>query len=164
MIHVRYVFILFAGCVGGLSVITFHQAENVVFYIFIYLCFFLLNMSSLLLSSILNLVKKHVHLLDIDHLLGRSVMSLLTLSDLVQYSPVLKAELLALLHVFSLKAPHEITYSNVTVSFYWSVCQLMYLPVAGNTSLTFVPYSFALQDVSDLLSYIHTSLIEHNFR
>lgn len=68
---------------------------------------------SLTLSSILNLVKKHTHLLEIDHLLGRSVMFLLTLDDLVTCSSVLKAELLDLLHIFSLRAPTDITYNTV---------------------------------------------------
>ncbi|XP_062387528.1 E3 ubiquitin-protein ligase rnf213-alpha [Sardina pilchardus] len=65
-------------------------------------------------SFILKLMKNNPYLVKIDHLLSRSVMCLLTLEDLIECSSVLGAELIDLLHVFHMKVPSEISFSNST--------------------------------------------------
>ncbi|XP_028841461.1 LOW QUALITY PROTEIN: E3 ubiquitin-protein ligase rnf213-alpha-like [Denticeps clupeoides] len=53
--------------------------------------------------AVLNLVKNHDYLVQVDRLLSRSVMWLLDLEELVDSSSILQAELGDILHVFTLK-------------------------------------------------------------
>ncbi|XP_063075937.1 E3 ubiquitin-protein ligase rnf213-alpha [Engraulis encrasicolus] len=63
-------------------------------------------------STILNSLKKHPHLLKIDLLLARSVMSQLTLEDLTANSAMLNPELLDLLHIFHQKVPSSLSHMS----------------------------------------------------
>lgn len=64
----------------------------------------------------LNLMKDNLHLVKIDRLLARSWTYLINIDDLVQCSTKIHVELLDMLHIFTLKAPSDVSYSNSTVS------------------------------------------------
>ncbi|XP_076843194.1 E3 ubiquitin-protein ligase rnf213-alpha isoform X2 [Brachyhypopomus gauderio] len=64
--------------------------------------------------AMIKLMKKNLHLVEVDGLVVRSWISLMTLSDLVEYSTNVHVELLDILQVFTLKAPTEVSYSNYT--------------------------------------------------
>ncbi|KAM9474594.1 E3 ubiquitin-protein ligase rnf213-alpha-like [Salvelinus alpinus] len=62
--------------------------------------------------AMLNLMKNNGHLVEMDRLVSRSWMCLLTIEDLMECSVIINVELLDLLHVFTLRAPQDVTYSN----------------------------------------------------
>ncbi|XP_030645559.1 E3 ubiquitin-protein ligase rnf213-alpha-like [Chanos chanos] len=62
--------------------------------------------------AMLKLMKSNGHLVEVDRLLPRSWMFLLTLDDLVECSSILAVDLLDLLFVFVIKSPAEISYSD----------------------------------------------------
>ncbi|CAB1319090.1 unnamed protein product [Coregonus sp. 'balchen'] len=66
--------------------------------------------------TMLNLIKANGHLVEMDRLAARSWMCLLTVEDLVEYSSIIKVELLDMLHVFTMKAPVSVSTSNNGVS------------------------------------------------
>ncbi|KAM9393995.1 E3 ubiquitin-protein ligase rnf213-alpha-like isoform 2-T2 [Pholidichthys leucotaenia] len=59
--------------------------------------------------ALVNLMKNNSHLMKIDPLLVRSCMYLMSCNELVECSINIRAELLEMLHVFTLKAPQDIT-------------------------------------------------------
>eukprot|EP00063_Salmo_salar_P083286 XP_014058121.1 PREDICTED: E3 ubiquitin-protein ligase RNF213-like isoform X2 [Salmo salar] len=62
--------------------------------------------------AMLNLMKNNGHLVEMDRLVSRSWMCLLPIEDLMECSVLINVELLDLLHVFTLRAPQDVTYSN----------------------------------------------------
>eukprot|EP00063_Salmo_salar_P075006 XP_014049841.1 PREDICTED: E3 ubiquitin-protein ligase RNF213-like [Salmo salar] len=62
--------------------------------------------------AMLNLMKNNGHLVEMDRLVSRSWMCLLPVEDLMECSVLINVELLDLLHVFTLRAPQDVTYSN----------------------------------------------------
>ncbi|XDV14216.1 hypothetical protein PO909_002393 [Leuciscus waleckii] len=64
--------------------------------------------------SILNLMKTHGHLVEVDRLLARSWMYLMTVDELVECSSIIHVELLEILHLFTMKCPNDISYSTTT--------------------------------------------------
>lgn len=64
----------------------------------------------------LNLMKTNLHLVEVDRLLARSWMFLMSVDELVECSTNFHIELLDMLQLFTLKAPADISYSNSTVS------------------------------------------------
>ncbi len=71
---------------------------------------------SLYFRLMLNLMKTHSHLVEIDRLLARSWMFLMTVNELVECSSYIHAELLDILLIFTMKFPKEISNSASTVS------------------------------------------------
>lgn len=65
--------------------------------------------------ALLNILKCHSHLMEVDPLLVRSCLYLMTFDDLVECAVNLNVGLLDMLHVFFSRAPQEITSSTVTV-------------------------------------------------
>ncbi|XP_029913013.1 E3 ubiquitin-protein ligase rnf213-alpha-like [Myripristis murdjan] len=65
--------------------------------------------------ALLNLMKNHNHLVEVDPLTVRSWMCLMTLDELVACSTIINTELLDMLHVFNIKAPLDVTYSNFEI-------------------------------------------------
>lgn len=63
--------------------------------------------------ALVKLLKNHSHLMEVDTLLVRSCLYLMSLDELIESSTELKAELLDVLHVFFNKAPQEITFSTM---------------------------------------------------
>ncbi|KAM9843458.1 E3 ubiquitin-protein ligase rnf213-alpha-like [Aulostomus maculatus] len=70
------------------------------------------NMSSQDRRALVNQVKNHSHLMEIDPLVVRSCSYLMTLDDLMDCSTNIKIELLDMLHISMMKAPQEISYSS----------------------------------------------------
>lgn len=68
--------------------------------------------------GVMNLMKNFSHLMEVDKLLVRSCLYLMSIEELVECSTSIKPELLDMLYVFSEKAPHDITYSNFEVGGY----------------------------------------------
>ncbi|XP_061079146.1 E3 ubiquitin-protein ligase rnf213-alpha [Conger conger] len=66
--------------------------------------------------AIINVMKDHRHLFEVDALLFRSCMWVMTVEDLVECSCIAQAGLLDLLQAFYLKAPADVSYSNMHVS------------------------------------------------
>lgn len=64
--------------------------------------------------SLVNLMKSHSHLMEVDALFVRSCMFLIPLDDLMECN-IIDIELLDMLHVFTNKAPQDITSSNYQV-------------------------------------------------
>ncbi|KAL7850786.1 hypothetical protein SRHO_G00201350 [Serrasalmus rhombeus] len=64
--------------------------------------------------AMLNLMKDNLHLVEVDRLLARSWMHLMTVSELVECSTNIHVELLDMLQVFILKAPAEFSYGEST--------------------------------------------------
>ncbi|XP_010872579.2 E3 ubiquitin-protein ligase rnf213-alpha isoform X2 [Esox lucius] len=60
----------------------------------------------------LNIMKNSGHLVEVDRLLVRSWMYLMTIEDLVECSDLLNVELLDMLNLFTMKAPQDISYTN----------------------------------------------------
>lgn len=63
--------------------------------------------------ALVKVMKNHSHLMEVDTLLIRSCLYLMSLDELIECSTELKAELLDVLHVFFNKAPQEITFSTM---------------------------------------------------
>ncbi|XP_026120794.1 E3 ubiquitin-protein ligase rnf213-alpha-like [Carassius auratus] len=59
--------------------------------------------------AMLNLMKKHDHLVEVDRLVARSWMYLMTLDELVECDSFIHAELLDILQLFTIKCPKEIS-------------------------------------------------------
>lgn len=57
----------------------------------------------------------HSHLLEIDTLLARSTLYLMSIDELVECSINIKTELLDMLHIFINKAPQDVTPSSFQV-------------------------------------------------
>ncbi|XP_068434126.1 E3 ubiquitin-protein ligase rnf213-alpha isoform X2 [Clinocottus analis] len=70
------------------------------------------HMSSQDRKGLLNVVKSHSHLLEVDALLVRCCLLLMPLDGLMDCVLNVKTELLDILHVFTNKAPQDISYSN----------------------------------------------------
>ena len=64
----------------------------------------------------MNAVKNNGHLIEVDALLVRSCLYLMTFDDLMECVININTELLDMLNVFLNKAPSDITASTVTVS------------------------------------------------
>ncbi|XP_023265809.1 E3 ubiquitin-protein ligase RNF213 [Seriola lalandi dorsalis] len=63
-------------------------------------------------KALVNLMTRHSHLMEVDALLVRSCLHLMSIDELMECTINIKAELLDMLHVFTQKAPQDITYSN----------------------------------------------------
>jgi len=61
-------------------------------------------------------MKTHGHLVEVDRLLARSWMYLMTVDELVECSSIIHVELLDILQLFTMKCPNDISYSTSTVS------------------------------------------------
>ncbi|ROL47362.1 E3 ubiquitin-protein ligase rnf213-alpha [Anabarilius grahami] len=57
----------------------------------------------------LDLMKEHRHLLEVDRLLARSWMCLMTVDELIDCNSIIHAELLDILQIFIMKSPKEIS-------------------------------------------------------
>ena len=68
--------------------------------------------------SLVNLMKNNSHLMEVDALFVRSCMFLIPLDDLMECN-LIDIELLDMLHVFTNKAPPDITSSNYQVK--WNI-------------------------------------------
>lgn len=66
--------------------------------------------------SLINVMKSCSHLMEVDALSLRSCLYLMSLGELTECSTELKAELLDMLHAFFIKAPQEVTASNMQVN------------------------------------------------
>ncbi|XP_026862579.2 E3 ubiquitin-protein ligase rnf213-alpha [Electrophorus electricus] len=64
--------------------------------------------------AMIKLMQKNLHLVEVDRLLARSWMCLMTLNDLVEYSTSIHVELLDILQVFILKTPADLSYGDST--------------------------------------------------
>ncbi|KAF7667968.1 hypothetical protein LDENG_00038400 [Lucifuga dentata] len=62
--------------------------------------------------AIMKLMKSHGHLLEVDPLVARSCLFLMSIDELMECSINNNTELLDILHVLTIKAPQEISYSN----------------------------------------------------
>ncbi len=76
----------------------------------------LTSVESLYFRAMFNLMKTHGHLVEVDKLLARSWMYLMTVDELVECSSSVQAELLDILQVFTMKCPTDINYYTSTVS------------------------------------------------
>lgn len=77
--------------------------------------------------------------MEVDALLVRSCLYLMSLDELIECSTELKAELLDVLHVFVNKAPQEITFSTMQVS------GVKETGMQDNHCVDFGPHSFFFQ-------------------
>ncbi|XP_047657054.1 E3 ubiquitin-protein ligase rnf213-alpha isoform X2 [Tachysurus fulvidraco] len=80
------------------------------------------------LRSMLNLMKANSHLVEVDKLLARSWMFLLSVDQLAECSTIIQVELLDMLHLFFFKAPADISYttsSNVSDALTFIQSQLL---------------------------------------
>lgn len=75
-----------------------------------------MSVESLHLRAMLNLMKTHAYLVEVDKLLARSWMYLMTVDELVECSSIIQAELLDILQLFTIKCPTDINYLTSTVS------------------------------------------------
>lgn len=66
--------------------------------------------------AMLNLMKGNGHLVEIDRLLARSWIYLMTVDEFVECSSIFHVELLDILQLFTMKCPNDINYSTSTVS------------------------------------------------
>ncbi|XP_056587886.1 E3 ubiquitin-protein ligase rnf213-alpha-like [Triplophysa dalaica] len=73
-----------------------------------------LSFSSQERRAILNLMKTHGYLVEVDRLLARSWMYLVTVDELVECSSIIHVELQDILQVFTMKCPDNINYSSYT--------------------------------------------------
>ncbi|XP_026134867.1 E3 ubiquitin-protein ligase rnf213-alpha-like isoform X3 [Carassius auratus] len=64
--------------------------------------------------SVLNIMKTHGHLVEVDRLLARSWMFLMTVDELVECSSIIHVELLDFLQLFIMKCPEDLSYSSST--------------------------------------------------
>ncbi|XP_070779019.1 E3 ubiquitin-protein ligase rnf213-alpha [Enoplosus armatus] len=71
-------------------------------------------MSSQDTKALMNLMKSHSHLMEVDALLVRSCLFLMPCDNLVECVTSINTELLDILYVFNNKAPLDITHSTVT--------------------------------------------------
>ncbi|XP_060883381.1 E3 ubiquitin-protein ligase rnf213-alpha isoform X2 [Labrus mixtus] len=67
-------------------------------------------------KALINLMKSHSHLMEVDALLVRSCLYLMPFDDLTECLTHINTELLDVLHIFTNKAPQEISYNFQTVS------------------------------------------------
>ncbi|XP_035510465.1 E3 ubiquitin-protein ligase rnf213-alpha [Morone saxatilis] len=63
-------------------------------------------------KALLNVIKNYSHLMEVDALLVRSCLYLVSLDELMECVINTNTELLDILHVFTFKAPLDISYSN----------------------------------------------------
>ncbi|XP_062264891.1 E3 ubiquitin-protein ligase rnf213-alpha [Platichthys flesus] len=63
-------------------------------------------------QALMNVIKNHRHLMEVDALLTRSCLFLLTVDELIDWIGNIDIELLDILLVFLNKAPHDVSYSN----------------------------------------------------
>ncbi|XP_035253685.1 E3 ubiquitin-protein ligase rnf213-alpha-like isoform X3 [Anguilla anguilla] len=64
--------------------------------------------------AIINMIRKHKHLLEADVLLARSWMLVMTVEELVDFCSIAQIDLLDILQAFCLKAPEEVSHSSCT--------------------------------------------------
>lgn len=76
----------------------------------------LMSVDSIYFRAMLNLMMNHGHLVEVDKLLARSWMYLMTVDELVECSSIIQAELLDILQIFTMKCPIDINYLTSTVS------------------------------------------------
>lgn len=62
--------------------------------------------------ALVNMMKSHCHLMEVDALLVRSCLYLMPFDELMECVSNINTELLDILHVFTSKAPQDISYSN----------------------------------------------------
>ncbi|XP_067280905.1 E3 ubiquitin-protein ligase rnf213-alpha isoform X2 [Pseudorasbora parva] len=65
-------------------------------------------------KAMLNLMKVHGHLVEVDRLLARSWMYLMPVDGLIECSSIIHVELLDILHLFTMKCSDDISYSTAT--------------------------------------------------
>ncbi|XP_026181025.1 E3 ubiquitin-protein ligase rnf213-alpha-like isoform X2 [Mastacembelus armatus] len=70
------------------------------------------HMNSQEKRAIVNMMKRHSHLMSVDAVLVRSCLYLMPFDDLTDFLNSIEPELLDILHVFINKAPQDISYSN----------------------------------------------------
>lgn len=76
-------------------------------------------------KALVNVMKSHSHLMEVDALLARSCLFLMTIDEMMECMVNINVELLDMLHVFTNKAPQDVGYSNFqTVSEILSHIQL----------------------------------------
>nr|XP_046270196.1 E3 ubiquitin-protein ligase rnf213-alpha isoform X2 [Scatophagus argus] len=63
-------------------------------------------------KALLNVIKSHAHLMEVDALLVRSCLYLMSLDELMECVTNFNTELLDILQIFTNKAPQDISYSN----------------------------------------------------
>ncbi|XP_038557039.1 E3 ubiquitin-protein ligase rnf213-alpha [Micropterus salmoides] len=63
-------------------------------------------------KALVNMMKSHCHLMEVDALLVRSCLYLMPFDELMECVSNINTELLDILHVFTSKAPQDISYSN----------------------------------------------------
>ncbi|XP_077411767.1 E3 ubiquitin-protein ligase rnf213-alpha-like isoform X2 [Vanacampus margaritifer] len=63
-------------------------------------------------KAILNMMKTHHHLMEVDPLVVRSGLYLMSVSEIEHYSINMNVQLLDILRVFTVKAPKDISYTN----------------------------------------------------
>ncbi|CAJ1075084.1 E3 ubiquitin-protein ligase rnf213-alpha [Xyrichtys novacula] len=68
-------------------------------------------------KALINLMKSHSHLMEVDALLVRSVLYLMRFEDLKECLTHIHAELLDVLHISTNKAPTDITFTNFQTVF-----------------------------------------------
>lgn len=65
--------------------------------------------------ALVNVMKSHSHLMEVDAFLVRSCLYLMPFDNLMECVTNINTELLDMLHVFTIKAPQDISYSNFQV-------------------------------------------------
>lgn len=96
--------------------ILLHIFQNIYIYLELMLLYYQVIFVCSFFRALVKLMKNHSHLMEVDALLIRSCLYLMSLDELIECSTELKAELLDVLHVFFNKAPQEITFSTMQVS------------------------------------------------
>lgn len=111
--------------------------------------------------ALVNAMKSHSHLMEVDALLVRSCLYLLPLDELMECVTNINIELLDMLHVFTNKVPQDISYSNFQVS-----CKQKWSGTCwGYGEFDWWMFlDFCLQVVSDLLTHIQGNLVEEKYR
>ncbi|XP_061892824.1 E3 ubiquitin-protein ligase rnf213-alpha-like isoform X1 [Entelurus aequoreus] len=66
-------------------------------------------------KAVVNMMKNNGHLMEVDPLVVRSCLHLMSISDLKEHSFKMNVQLLDILQVFTNKTPQEINYSNFEV-------------------------------------------------
>lgn len=111
--------------------------------------------------ALVNAIKSHSHLMEVDALLVRSCLYLMPLDELMECVTNINIELLDMLHVFTNKVPQDVSYSNFQVS-----CKQNWSGTCwGYGKFDYWMFlDFCLQAVSDLLTHIQGNLVEEKYR
>lgn len=86
----------------------------------------------LFFREMMKVMKTHGHLVEVDRLLARSWMYLMTLNELVECNSLIHAELLDILQLFTMKCPEKISNSTSTVSIMLSQEITIYVLITTN--------------------------------